>query len=124
LKLRHYPLAQVIEVLRKDSVPCDSAPSSRSLASRYALQNAGAMRPEPTAETVLTNWFPITKLGEVICVYSIERPLSNPLTEPAKIASDHPLPMTADLRRLITFGDFDEVQAPIVESTLLSLNTH
>lgn len=116
-------LAQVLKILREDHVPCSVTLSSEALSRWHILVNPGTFEPEQGPETLITNWFQITRLPETIHVYSIERPLSNPLIEPAKIASEHPLPMTAHLRRLIALGDHQDVQDPIIEMTPLKLDS-
>lgn len=115
-------LARVLEILEKDGV------ARRDGASTDALQRwQTAFAPEQVAleqadDVLVSNWHPILRLPSVLNFYEIGRPLKNIETEPAAIAKDHPLPMFGYMRRLVTFGDWDEVQEPIAATTPVSMH--
>lgn len=114
-------LARVIEILQKDGVARYATPSADAL-----LRWQQAFAPEDQnveAETdhLISNWFPFTSLPETISFYEINRPLKNPITEPATIAKEHPLPVAAYMRRLVAFAPWDAIQEPIAEKTPIKL---
>lgn len=115
-------LARILKVLHEDHVPRGATPSANALARWYAAFAAQPDVPEPRNETLVSDWREITQLPKVLRLYSIERPLSNPFAEPAQLAKSHPLPMSAHLRRLISFAPWDAVQEPLSATTPLRLD--
>ena len=114
-------LARVIEILEKDGVARSTAPSADAL---FHWQRAFAPKDqsvEAGSDHLISNWFPLTSLPKTISFYEINRPLRNPITEPATIAKEHYLPVTAYMRRLVAFAPWDAVQAPLAESTPIKL---
>jgi hypothetical protein len=114
-------LARVIEILEKDGVARCATPSADAL---FRWQRAFAPEDqtvESASDDLISNWFPVSSLPEMICFYEINRPLKNPITEPATIAKEHPLPVVAYMRRLVAFAPWEVLQEPLAESTPIKL---
>ncbi len=86
-------LARVIQVLEKDGVPRSAAPSADALFKWQRAFGPEDQAVERANDSLISNWFPIVSLPEMIHFYEINRPLKNPLTEPATIAKEHPIPV-------------------------------
>jgi len=115
-------IARILKILHEDDVPRVATPSSNALARWYAAFAAQPDAPELRNEPLVSDWREITQLPKILRLYSIERPLSNPLTEPAQLAKSHPLPVSAHLRRLISFAPWDVVQEPLSARTPIRLD--
>ena len=114
-------LARVIEILQKDGVPRSSTLSANALFRWQRAFGPEDQTVEGVSDSLISNWFPVSSLPETIHFYEINRPLKNPVTEPATIAKEHPLPVAAYMRRLVAFAPWDALQEPIVERTPIKL---
>jgi hypothetical protein len=115
-------LAKILKILEEDNVPRSAAPSADALARWYVAFAAHPDAPEVRKETLVSDWREIPRLPAMLRLFSINRPLSNPLSEPVQIARAHPVPMSAHFRRLISFAPWDAVQEPIANSTPVRLD--
>lgn len=112
----------ILKILSEDRVPRSATPSKDALVRWHQAVAPQYYLPEQAEDQLVTNWYPISSLPETINFFQIGRPLKNAVTEPASIASSHPLPMVSHWRRLVSFGDWDEVQASIVDTTPIRLD--
>ena len=110
-------LARIIKILEEDDVPRSATPSADALFRWQRAFGPEDHTVEPIEDSLVSNWFPILSLPETIHFYEINRPLKNVVAEPATIAKEHPLPVAAYLRRLVSFAPWNEVQEPIVDTT-------
>jgi hypothetical protein len=115
-------LARILKILDRDNVARSATPSANALARWHAAFAAHPDTPEVRNETLVSDWREITHLPDILRVFTIERPLSNPLTEPIQLAKAHPFPMAAHFRRLISFAPWDAVQEPIAATTPVRLD--
>ena len=114
-------LARVMEILRRDRVARRATPSADALLRWQQAFAPTDQNVERECDALILNWFPIVSLPETIFVYEINRPLKNPVTEPATIAKEHPLPVAAYMRRLVAFAPWDALQKSLAENTPLKL---
>jgi TIR domain len=114
-------LARVIEILEKDGVPRSATTSADALFRWQRAFGPEDQAVEHANDSLISNWFPIGSLPETIHFYEINRPLTNPITEPAAIAKEHPLPVAAYMRRLVAFAPWDVLQEPLAERTPIKL---
>ena len=112
----------ILRILSEDGVIRVATPSRDALLRWHQAVAPQHYLPEQADDQLITNWYPVISLPETINFFQIGRPLKNAVTEPASIASSHPLPMVSHWRRLVSFGDWDEVQAPIIDTTPLKLD--
>lgn len=115
-------LAEILKVLEEDGVYRTESPSQNALLNWHKVFAPKDHEPEQASDSLLTNWYPIINLPKEVYLYEINRPLENITTEPSSIAKEHPLPMSAHERRLITFAHYDEVQKPIIKTTPVKLD--
>jgi hypothetical protein len=114
-------LARVIEILEKDQIARRATPLADALLRWQRAFTPEDQNVEAETDQLIANWFPLVSLPETICFYEINRPLKNPITEPAAIAKEHPFPVAAYMRRLVAFAPHDALQEPLAESTPLKL---
>jgi hypothetical protein len=114
-------LARVMEILQKDGVARCATPSADALLRWQQAFAPEDHNVEAESDHLISNWFPLASLPDTICFYEINRPLKNPITEPATIAKQHPLPVAAYMRRLVAFAPWDALQEPLAESTPIKL---
>jgi len=114
-------LARVLRVLEEDQVPCRKDDQTNALRAWQKVLAPEHSTLESGKDLLVSTWYPILRLPKQIRFFDIGRPLAN-LTEPAQIASDHPIPMVGYLRRLVAFADWDEAQEPIAETTPIKLD--
>ena len=115
-------LDAVLRILRDDGVARASTPSADALLNWHHALVPELSQPEDVADPLVSNWYPVVSLPETINFFEIARPLANATKEPASIASGHPLPMTAHLRRLVSFADAEAAQKPLSDETPLRLD--
>ena len=115
-------LRTILQILAEDGVPRSPTPSRDALLRWQQAISPQHDLPEEAEDRLIANWYPVVSLPKTINFFEISRPLKNAVTEPASIASVHPLPMIAHWRRLVSFGDLDEAQAPIADTTPLKLD--
>ena len=96
-----------MEILRRDRVARRATPSADALLRWQQAFAPTDQNVERECDALILNWFPIVSLPETIFVYEINRPLKNPVTEPATIAKERPLPVAAYMRRLVAFAPWD-----------------
>lgn len=114
-------LARVMEIFRKDGVIRCTTPPANALFRWQQVFAPKDQNVELVSDHLISNWFPLVSLPDTIYVYEINRPLKNPITEPATIAKEHPLPVSAYMRRLVAFASLDALQEPLAEKTPIKL---
>lgn len=114
-------LARLIEILQKDGVARYATPSADALLRWQQAFGPEDRSVDAESDHLISNWFPFTSLPETVSFYEINRPLKNPITEPATIAKEHPLPVVAYMRRLVAFAPWDAIQPAIAEYTPIKI---
>tara|TARA_R110002051_G_scaffold61116_5_gene111893 strand:- start:6537 stop:8024 length:1488 start_codon:yes stop_codon:yes gene_type:complete len=115
-------LAKILKILEEDSVQRLDAVSTSALLNWQKAFLPDEQKLENQPDLLVSNWMPVESLPDKIRFYEINKPLSNPVGAVAQIARDHPLPMEAMFRMLITFAEQADVQAPLEHSAPVSLS--